>query len=147
MTRFFSIASALAPAAASLLLLALPSAGAAADTSAAPGRPARPDPVDAHADVPPVAYRSAFSGYQPLADGKVGWKEANDEVGRIGGWRTYAREANAPEPSSSAPGPNPPQGAAGKPEPAAPSKHGGHESHDSHGGTEGHGAPAHPSKN
>lgn len=86
-----SFASALASAAAGLLL-ALP---AAAEHAAPTG--ARPDPFDAEASVPPLAYRSAFSDYRPLADDKVGWKEANDEVGRIGGWRSYAKEANAPE--------------------------------------------------
>ena len=45
---------------------------------------------------PPVApaYRSALEGYQPYTDEKiVNWKEANDNAGRIGGWREYAKEA------------------------------------------------------
>lgn len=57
----------------------------------------RRDPLDAKAPVPPLAYRSAFSDYKPLGEDKVGWRQANDEVGRIGGWRVYAREANAPD--------------------------------------------------
>ncbi len=44
----------------------------------------------------PLPYRSAFEGYRPFADQEVApWKQANDEVGRIGGWRAYAREAHA----------------------------------------------------
>ena len=48
------------------------------------------------ADSPaPPAYRSAFEGYQPYTDEKiVNWKEANDNAGRIGGWREYAKEAS-----------------------------------------------------
>jgi hypothetical protein len=47
---------------------------------------------------PPAAaapgYRSALEGYRPFADQEVApWKESNDNVGRIGGWRAYAREA------------------------------------------------------
>ena len=47
------------------------------------------------ADSPaPPAYRSALEGYQPYTDEKiVNWKEANDNTGRIGGWREYAKEA------------------------------------------------------
>lgn len=38
--------------------------------------------------------RSAFEGYRAFAEQELRpWKEANDEVGRIGGWRAYAREA------------------------------------------------------
>jgi hypothetical protein len=39
-------------------------------------------------------YRSALEGYRPFADEEpVPWKQANDTVGRIGGWRAYAKEA------------------------------------------------------
>lgn len=42
----------------------------------------------------PGEYRSAFEGYQPYSESKmVPWKEANDTVGKIGGWRAYAKEA------------------------------------------------------
>lgn len=40
-------------------------------------------------------YRSTFEGYRPYADEGVtatSWREANDRVGRIGGWRAYAAE-------------------------------------------------------
>lgn len=39
-------------------------------------------------------YRSALEGYRPYSEEKmVPWKEANDTVGKIGGWRAYAKEA------------------------------------------------------
>ena len=50
----------------------------------------------------PDAYRSALQGYQPYGENKpVPWKEANDTVGRIGGWRAYAKEAAAAKPAAS----------------------------------------------
>jgi hypothetical protein len=55
---------------------------------------AQPDPLDAAAAVPALEYRSALGAYrgfteEPLQD----WRGANDRVGRIGGWRSYALEA------------------------------------------------------
>lgn len=42
----------------------------------------------------PARYQSAFEGYQAYSDDKLlPWKESNDTVGKIGGWRVYAREA------------------------------------------------------
>lgn len=65
-------------------------------TGVAPG--ARLNPADPKATVPRVIYRSAFQGYRAHADTEVGpWVEANDTVGRIGGWRVYAKEAATPE--------------------------------------------------
>lgn len=59
----------------------------------------RPPVADA---APSSVYRSAWSGYRPFADEKViSWKDANDEVRRIGGWRTYLRESQG-QPSGSA---------------------------------------------
>lgn len=56
-----------------------------------------PSVLDPRAPVPPLQYRSAFSDYKPNAEAKVGaWRELNDTVGRIGGWRVYAREAREP---------------------------------------------------
>lgn len=41
-----------------------------------------------------LSYRSALDGYQKYTDEQVGsWRDANDNVGRIGGFRAYAREA------------------------------------------------------
>lgn len=54
------------------------------------------DPADPAASVPRAVHRSALAGYR--RDGEpapLAWREANDNVGRIGGWRAYAREATA----------------------------------------------------
>lgn len=41
-----------------------------------------------------LAYPSALAAYKSYAEQPVSsWREANDTVGRIGGWRSYAREA------------------------------------------------------
>lgn len=46
----------------------------------------------------PETYRSAFEGYQVFSNDKVAnWKDANDTVGEIGGWRVYAQEARGDE--------------------------------------------------
>lgn len=95
--------------------------------SAAPA--ARPDPLDPKASVPTLIYESPFSPYRRLGDEKpVSWREANDTVARIGGWRVYAREAQQPD---AAPAAKPPAKA---PEAAMPAEmakpmppgHGGH---------------------
>ncbi|MFT3778931.1 MAG: hypothetical protein QM772_11770 [Ottowia sp.] len=57
-------------------------------------------PASAPAAAPP-AERSAFEGYRAYAEPPAtGWRQANDTVGRIGGWRAYAREAQAAQPES-----------------------------------------------
>ncbi len=40
-----------------------------------------------------ITYNSAMSSYRPLESEKSDWKQSNDTVGKIGGWRTYANEA------------------------------------------------------
>lgn len=73
--------------------------------SPAQGRPADPLPevLNAQAAVPPVQHFSALARYRRAGDTAVGsWRDANDTVTRIGGWRTYTREAHAPEPSPEA---------------------------------------------
>lgn len=59
----------------------------------------RPDPADARAQVPLVAPRPApppqAADDPPPAD----WRAANARVERVGGWRTYAREALPKEPA------------------------------------------------
>ena len=94
----------------------------------------RPDPLDAKASVPALSYRSSFSRYRGLGEDKpVSWREANDAVARIGGWRVYAREAQQPEPtpSSTDAAASPRPGGSGtdtaKPMPMPPG-HGGHKS-------------------
>jgi hypothetical protein len=73
---------------------ALATAALSAETPTA----ARRDPSAAGAPVPPVQYKSPFAGFKALGDGKpVGWRQANDTVTGIGGWRVYAREAQQPD--------------------------------------------------
>jgi hypothetical protein len=69
----------------------------------------RPDPLDANAAVAPLVHRSALRHYKPLgADAPaLSWREANDAVERIGGWRAYAREAQAAPAAASAAAPTP----------------------------------------
>ncbi len=111
-----SICRWLTPAA---LLLA---AWAAQAQTAAPG--ARPDPLDPQAKVPALVYPSSFAAYRRLVDDKpLSWREANDTVSRIGGWRVYAREAQQAEPVAA------PASATSQPEPMAkpmPPAHQGH---------------------
>jgi hypothetical protein len=65
---------------------------------------ARPDPLDPKASVPALSYVSSFSQYRLLGDEKpVSWRDANDTVTRIGGWRVYAREAQQGDPAPAAP--------------------------------------------
>ena len=81
-----------------LLLAACSGALQAAAQTAASARPAPADPLDATAAVPAPRYTSAFARFQSGdADKPVSWREANDTVTRIGGWRAYAREAQQPE--------------------------------------------------
>jgi hypothetical protein len=91
------------PAEDSMAVSAVHSAVALAFAAAAPlaaaQTPARADPLDAAASVPQAAHRPAFAGYRRFDEPPPhGWKDANDTVRRIGGWRSYAREAEAVEP-------------------------------------------------
>jgi hypothetical protein len=55
---------------------------------------AAPDAASAESPTPPTQYKSPFKDYRPLGDDKrIPWKAANDEVGKIGGWRVYLRES------------------------------------------------------
>lgn len=59
----------------------------------------RPDPLDAGADVPRVVFQSMLTQYQRHSEQPVGsWKDANETVNRLGGWRVYAREAREAQP-------------------------------------------------
>ena len=64
------------------------------------GMAAHAQPAEPPAALPtpqPLAFQSAFQGYQRYTDDKiVNWKAANDTTARIGGWRAYAKEASAP---------------------------------------------------
>ena len=64
---------------------------------------ARPDPLDPKTSVPALRYSSSLAQHRNGGDAKpVSWKEANDAVARIGGWRVYAREAQQPDPAPAA---------------------------------------------
>jgi hypothetical protein len=114
-----------------LMPAALGALAFAAAAQIPPSAARKADPLDASASVPAVAYESAFSRYRRAADERaIPWREANDTVARIGGWRAYAREAQQPEPAPSAPAAPP-----AKPNPNAmpmpmpmpmPQGHGGH---------------------
>lgn len=63
----------------------------------APATASRPDPSDAKAAVPPTVYTSPFGAYRPLGDVRIDkWRDTNDTVGRIGGWKEYFKESPAP---------------------------------------------------
>lgn len=72
-------------------------AGASAHAQGAP-TPTRPDPLDSGAAVPAATHAASLARYRGAGEVKLGsWREANDAVTRIGGWRVYAREAAQPE--------------------------------------------------
>jgi len=127
------------PATRRLLSLALLVVAPTLPTHAEPAvRANKPDPLDPKASVPTLNYESSFKQYRRLGDEKpLSWREANDTVTHIGGWRVYLREAQQPEPATAAM-PPPPLPAASRPEPAkampvplplpptVPQGHGGH---------------------
>ena len=77
----------------------------------------------ASAPASPLGYRSAFEGYKGLTDQPVqSWREANDTVGRIGGWQSYAREGQGGPTAGSAP---PSEGKGTTDMPGMPAGHGG----------------------
>ena len=62
-------------------------------------------PADTEAPQPSLPtklqYSSAIGAYQAYADQQVqSWREANDRVGQIGGWRAYAKEIKTGKPAS-----------------------------------------------
>ena len=91
--RFFAAMSA-----AALLSVTGSAMGQVGAGSAAPADAVRTQSPAASAASSPAAsarlgYRSAFDGYRSFNDQPVvSWREANDLVGRIGGWQAYARE-------------------------------------------------------
>jgi len=77
----------------------------------------RPDPGEPKAKVPVIEHRSAFEGYRRYTEPEVsGWREMNEEVGRVGGHVGIARGQ---------------RGDAAKPgaKPSASPAQGGHEGH------------------
>jgi hypothetical protein len=100
---------------------------------------AAPDPAVADSPTPSIQYQSPFKDYRPLGNNKrSSWKAANDEVGKIGGWRVYLRESQeankaAPEAASAVKAaPSAPVTAPAKslaPDKPKPSEHAGHGQH------------------
>ncbi len=73
--------------------LGLVTLAASAQAPVTPPSPAAVPPAVAQTPATSGEYRSALEGYQPYSENKmVPWKDANDTVGKIGGWRAYARE-------------------------------------------------------
>ncbi|MGH8758751.1 MAG: hypothetical protein ACREVW_04460 [Burkholderiales bacterium] len=67
--------------------------------TAAPAQ-AQSDP-DGSATGPTLQYRSVLEQYRGFKDQPVtSWVEVNDTVGKIGGWRVYAKEARQPDPAA-----------------------------------------------
>ena len=60
--------------------------------------PATPDSTSAAPSSVTLGYRSAFTDYSAYSEPPiVSWREANDKVEQIGGWRAYAKEASQPD--------------------------------------------------
>lgn len=79
-------------------VIAMTAMNASAQTTPASASPRSAQPL----------YRSAFEAYRPFSEERLlPWKETNDTVGKIGGWRAYAKEANAAQPASGAASPRP----------------------------------------
>ena len=92
---------------------------------------ARPTPdsssgkqIDARA----VAYESAFKGYRKLEDQPVtSWRDANDLVHRLGGWKAFAGgKVPGDSESSSRPAQSPDKAQPAQPPPATAGGHTGH---------------------
>lgn len=65
-----------------------------------------PDPLDGAAATKALDYQSPLKTYQGFREQPLqNWREANDLVGRIGGWRIYAMEPWE-QPSNNAPAPS-----------------------------------------
>lgn len=87
-----------------LSVLTLLAAASIAQAQGAARAAERADPLDPQARVPALTPPSSLAGYRRPGDDKpVPWKEANEAVQRLGGWRAYARETQQPEAAASAP--------------------------------------------
>ena len=80
----------------SVLLLFMQLSGASfAQSGAQAAKPALPSKLE---------YASPLRAYKAYADQPVeSWREANDRVGRIGGWRAYAKEMQTGVPAKDVP--------------------------------------------
>jgi hypothetical protein len=101
-----------------------------AQAQGARGSTERADPLDPDVSVPVITHVSSLAGYRRLDDDKqIAWRQANETVNRIGGWRAYAREAQQPDPAAPAPVPSAAPNAAPSSAPSAAPRHGGHKMH------------------
>lgn len=67
--------------------------------SAASAQAQMPAKESAGIAAPALQYRSALANYRKFDDQPVSpWTQVNDTVGKIGGWRVYAKEAREPDP-------------------------------------------------
>lgn len=115
-------------------LLAMATATLPAQAQANP-RAGPADPLDPKAKVPAVIYQTTLKPPGPAAaDKPISWREANDTVTRIGGWRVYTREAQQPEPAPQPQALPPPATASPAALPATPKPpgHSGHSGHSGH---------------
>lgn len=78
-------------------------------------------------EISPLRYDSVFANYKPYRDEKTtAWRDANDTVAKIGGWRAYAREAQQPDTAPPPAPPNPTPNPTSNPTPTAkPDPHAG----------------------
>jgi hypothetical protein len=87
-----------------VLTLAVPLAFAQTNSPSA-----KPETKGASEATTLVEYKSSLTNFRPFVDQPiVSWREANDTVAKIGGWRAYAKESQQSEP---APSPAPSNGA------------------------------------
>ncbi len=78
--------------------LALPFFAANAFAQTPHAHAAMPEAKPGAASASALRYESVFARYRSYRDEKTGsWRESNDTVDRIGGWRAYAKEAQSPE--------------------------------------------------
>jgi len=84
----------------------------------------RQDPSDPSVPGPAFRYESAFESYQPFQGRKpVSWKDANEEMGRLGGHAGHASPAAPSQGADRQPTIPPPPAPGGKAD-SAPSGHG-----------------------
>lgn len=93
-------------AVATLALAATPSVTSAERSP--PARGADADPANPAAPVPALRHDSVLASRRGVAAAPAAlpWRDANEQVNRIGGWRSYLRES-APAAPAAAPAPNP----------------------------------------
>lgn len=90
--------------------------------------PATPVMAGAVTYAAPLQFDSVLSRYKPMTDQKLGsWRDANDTVTRIGGWRTYLKESQQPDAVAPVPALTAPATSATPKPPAPVNPHAGHE--------------------